>query len=129
VAAVTIGSPADRVGLPLQSVIVAVDDQRVRDPHGLARLIAAAGEGAQVRLTYYTADGRHEARVQLDANPPAEGVDVRRKPAAPGAPSRLPGQGPSNDGAKDRQIEALERQVEALTRRVELLEKQRRAAN
>lgn len=65
VTAIAPGSPADLAVLPLDAVIVAVDDQPVGNPDELASRIDAAGEGAQVELSFYSRGALQRRRVTL----------------------------------------------------------------
>jgi membrane-associated protease RseP (regulator of RpoE activity) len=117
-----VGSPADRAGIPLDSIIVAVDGQPVASPTELARLITAAGPGKQVELTYYAAGEPHKVQVTLaDAQPPADAG----LPPGVGEPGLLPAL-PDADTTRQsaaRRIEQLERRVEALEQRIADLER------
>ena len=65
VVARVVGSPADKAGIPLDAVIVAVDGGSVASPVDLARLIESAGPGRAVELTYFSRGERHTATVTL----------------------------------------------------------------
>jgi membrane-associated protease RseP (regulator of RpoE activity) len=118
-----VGSPADKAGIPLEAVIVAVDDQPVASPADLARLITAAGPGRVIELTYNAGGQQRRSRVTL-AEDGASQID-----AAPlGGPRNLPGpfgeQFAPPPSAAER-IEQLERRIRELELRVQELEKTR----
>jgi hypothetical protein len=46
-------SPAERAGLPLGGVIVALDGQRIDAPEDMARVVQAAQPGQEVEIKYY----------------------------------------------------------------------------
>ncbi len=54
VSEVVAGSPAEQAGVPVDAVIVAVNEQPVSDPNALAQLVEAAGDGAKIELSYYS---------------------------------------------------------------------------
>jgi S1-C subfamily serine protease len=109
-----VGSPADQAGLPLDSVIVAVDDQPVTSPVDLARLIEAVGPGKEVELTYYAEGERRTVRIPLAA--------FGARPVDPRAAARpLEPQRPPFDYAE--RIEQLERHISELEKRVQELER------
>jgi hypothetical protein len=47
------GSPAERAGLPLGGVIVALDGQRIDAPEDMLRVVRAAKPGQEVEVKYY----------------------------------------------------------------------------
>jgi predicted metalloprotease with PDZ domain len=116
-----VGSPADKAGIPLDAVIVAVDEQPVASPVDLARLIAAAGAGAVVELTYHSGGQQRRAHVTL-ANIVAAG---QVEGAPPGEPRSLPAPfdrfAPAPSAAE--RIDLLERRVRELELRVLELER------
>ncbi|MCO6459574.1 MAG: PDZ domain-containing protein, partial [Pirellulaceae bacterium] len=59
------GSPADRAGLPLGAVIVAVDGRRVDSPAELAELVGQFDPASSVEVAYYQADRLVRKRVDL----------------------------------------------------------------
>jgi S1-C subfamily serine protease len=116
-----VGSPADKAGIPLDAVIVAVDEQPIASPAELARLISAAGAGQTVELTYYSGGQQRKARVTLaddtaarllDATPPSE------PPSIPGPFERQHSPAPS----ATQRFELLERRIRELELRVQQLE-------
>lgn len=68
------GSPAQRVGLPLEAVIVAIDGKRIDSPQDLADGVLARGEGATIKLSYFRYGQLYERSIRLggtDATPAA----------------------------------------------------------
>lgn len=61
------GSAADRAGLPLGAVIVAVDGRRIDSPDDLVAVIQATPAGRDLELTYYDRDKLARKRVHLAA--------------------------------------------------------------
>ncbi len=116
-----VGSPADRANIPLDSVIVAVDGQNVSSPAALAEVIAAAGAGRSVELTYYVGAEQRTSTVTLAdmsnaAAPPARGLAEPSVPAPPLAVRRTP------TGMAQERIEQLEKRIDELEQRVRELE-------
>jgi predicted metalloprotease with PDZ domain len=113
VTAVSVGSPADRAGIPLFAVIVAVNGKAVVSPTDLARRIAALAAGEEVELSYYFRGEATRRRVVL-----GNAADVAEVIDAP--PS---GEGAIKIGAAEaRRIAELEREVADLKARVIRLE-------
>jgi membrane-associated protease RseP (regulator of RpoE activity) len=123
VVARVVGSPADKAGIPLDAVIVAVNEQPVTSPADLARLIEAAGPGKEVEVTYYSRGERQKAAVTLASVAPSP------RPARDASPFAQPDGAPLPEDrdvarpitASDR-IEQLERRIRELERRLELIE-------
>jgi predicted metalloprotease with PDZ domain len=109
----TVGSPAEQAGIPLEAVIVAVDDQPVSSPVDLARLIEAAGPGKEIELAYYAGGEQRSTRVRLAA--------VGESPADPRRPARPLDELQNSAELADR-IEQLERRIRDLEERLEKLE-------
>jgi membrane-associated protease RseP (regulator of RpoE activity) len=61
------GSAAERAGLPLGGVIVAVDGRRVDSPEDLVAAVRATRPGRDVEITYYDRDRMSRKMVQLPA--------------------------------------------------------------
>ena len=59
------GSPADRAGLPLGGVIVAIDGRKVGSPADAARIIHSATPEQQVEVKYYDGNRLFRKRIQL----------------------------------------------------------------
>ena len=114
-----VGSPAERAGIPLDAVIVAVEGQPVTSPADLARLIVAAGPGREVEIAYIARGESTVAKVKLadlvaaSGAVPGRRLDEVRPQTAPLAPA---------DAAAQR-IELLERSVRELEQRVQDLER------
>jgi membrane-associated protease RseP (regulator of RpoE activity) len=81
ITAIKPGSPADQVGLPLGSIIVAIDGNKIESADELVRAIRAARVGQEVELSYY--DGPTFGKKNVRLGPPAA-------TAAPGVPSFPP---------------------------------------
>jgi hypothetical protein len=93
----TLGSPAEKANIPLDAVIVALDEQRVSNPNDLSALLVQAGEGRSVEITYLYNGETSKARVTLgmggggglsmnmpNNNPPGSAaVDTARRPMLP----------------------------------------------
>jgi len=116
------GSPAEKAGIPLESVIVAVDAQPVDSPSDLARLIAQAGAGREVELSFIVDGQTRQARVKL-AEAAFETPAAPPGPPIPAVPPRVPNRagGPMPQDDRGR-IEALERHVQELEQRIRELE-------
>lgn len=82
VIAVAEDSPAEKAGLRVESVIVAVDGKAVETPRDLVRLVDRAGPGGQVKLAYYRHGKLFERKVVLV--PPDEEFNL--PPPAPAQP-------------------------------------------
>ncbi len=78
------GSPAARAELPLQGVIVAIDDSQVSTTADLKRLVAAAGAGATVKVSYYAQGDLREAAIRLAGAPVPPPPPGRCRWSAPG---------------------------------------------
>ncbi|MBC8356315.1 MAG: PDZ domain-containing protein [Planctomycetes bacterium] len=85
ITAIVQGAPADRAGLPLGAVIVALDGRRIDSPADLVAEIRAAPTDRPVELSYYDGDRLYRKRVQL-----LETSAIRNAPAAPGPVRRDP---------------------------------------
>jgi hypothetical protein len=75
ISSVRSGSPADRAGLPLGAVIVALDGTRIDSPDDLATALGRLQVGDRVELAYYEGDRLAKKTVELkssaDVAPPA----------------------------------------------------------
>jgi S1-C subfamily serine protease len=116
-----VGSPADKAGIPLDAIIVAVDEQPVASPAELARLISAAGAGQSVELTYYSGGQQRKARVTLADDTAARPLDATPPSEPPGRPGPFEPQFSPAPSATQR-IELLERRIRELELRVQQLE-------
>jgi C-terminal processing protease CtpA/Prc len=137
---VNAGSPAEKAGVQLGAVIVAVNGQAVDGPQALADTIRQSKVGDTVDLTCVIRGQEVHKRVLLTAAPVGPQTQVRAKPLAgngpgpldglapspPGfVPQQAPGLGPALiPGADEARIEALEQRIAELEARVEKLEKQ-----
>jgi S1-C subfamily serine protease len=65
------GGPAESVGIPPQSVITAIDGQRVSSAKALGTAIHQHDPGEQIRVTWVDRSGTHSATVRLITNPVA----------------------------------------------------------
>ena len=98
---ITPGSPADRYGLPLGGVIVAIDGRRTYTPTDLVRELTKFRVGQTVELTYYVGIRQYRKRVTLAPSSMA--------PAAGDNPLVL--RPDSNVPTGSAALEALERQL------------------
>jgi PDZ domain-containing secreted protein len=94
VAAVKAGGPAERAGVPVGAVVVAIDGQRVNTPDELVGYIATARPGQEVELNYYR--GTILTRKTVRLAPAA--LDARGTPAGSGISGIIGG------GASDRPL-------------------------
>lgn len=104
------GSPAAIAGIPVQSVIVAVDGQEVADPDDLKQIIAATRPGQEVKVDYYSRGKLVERRVTLAEFMPESPVVASDAPREADEPA-----GPLTD---QQRIEQLERRVRMLEARL-----------
>jgi hypothetical protein len=95
ITAVERDSPADRAGLPLGGVIVALDGRRIDSPDDLVQATRAARAGQEVELTFYQGDRLARRKVQLAGvqapallTVPGSAAPAPRAPAPP-APAPL----------------------------------------
>jgi hypothetical protein len=102
------GSPADRAGLPINGVVVAMDGQKISNSDELVGLIRAARPGSETELSYYVGDKLARKSVKLapatviSTLPPGYGGD---RPLVIGPP-----------GADRPLLSKVEKVVEGLTR-------------
>jgi S1-C subfamily serine protease len=114
------GAASQKAGVPLEAVIVAVDGERVDSPDDLRRLVAHAGPGAEITLSY-----QHQGK--LDSR------KVRLANASPSPPPLVTrpeeDESPTDDDelAEDR-IVRLEQRVYELEARLIALERLLRSA-
>lgn len=81
VASVRAGGPADRVGIPVGAVIVAIDGTRISSPDEVVELVSASRPGQELEVSYYR--GATLTRKTVRLSPAA--VDARGTPAGVGA--------------------------------------------
>jgi membrane-associated protease RseP (regulator of RpoE activity) len=119
VVARTPGSPADKAGIPLDAVIVAVNGTPVESPLDLARLVARAGSHAEVEVSYIADGATRQAKVALDEAP--AGPTARPNAPLPLAPPPQPDNvaAPTDDRVE---METLKRRLQELEQRVRELE-------
>ncbi len=87
------GTPADRAGLPVGGVVVALDGRRVDSSDDLVTMIHAAQPGQEIELTYFEGPRIQRKTVTLA---PASAT------AAPGSLPRLPGGSMAGGMSSDR---------------------------
>lgn len=85
VTAVVQGAPADRAGLPLGAVIVALDGRRIDSPADLVKAIRTSPTDRPIEVSYYDGDRLSRKRVYLTGDavaspPPTQPDAVRREP-------------------------------------------------
>jgi hypothetical protein len=80
---VDFGSPAERAGLPVGGVIVAIDGRRVGSPEDVIAVMSAARAGQEIEIMYYDQRVAQRKRVTLSsrtradlATPPAPATDL-----------------------------------------------------
>lgn len=85
------GSPADRAGVPVDAVVVAMDGQMVANSEELVELIRGAKPGSETELSYYVGDKLARKTVKLapatviSTLPPAYGSERPLNLGPPGA--------------------------------------------
>ncbi|HEV2971366.1 MAG TPA: PDZ domain-containing protein [Pirellulales bacterium] len=120
VASRTLGSPAEKAGIPIDSVIVAVNGAPVESPLDLARLISQAAIRAPVEISYIFDGESRRAKVVLDEARNSGPVPPLGAPL-PAAPAPLPDNpAPANSDRSD--FDALQHRVQELEERVRQLE-------
>lgn len=78
IAVVKPGGPADRAGIPVGGLIVAIDGKRIDNPDQVVEIVAAARPGQDVELTYY--NGATLTRKSVRLAPTV--LDARGTPSA-----------------------------------------------
>ena len=114
VSAISVGSPADRAGIPLYAVIVGVNGKPVTSPVDLARRIATFVPGDEVELSYYYRGEATRRRVVLAAADAAPAIEER--------PTIESVERPIVVSNESRRIEELQREVAQLKERITKLE-------
>jgi S1-C subfamily serine protease len=113
------GSAAQKAQVPVEAVIVAIDEEAVESPDDLRRLVAQAGPGAEITLSYHDQGEQTERKVRL-ADAVAGPPPLVTEPAE---------QEPPPDGASDQErIALLEQRVQELEMRLLAMERLLRAA-
>ena len=105
------GSPAAIAGIPVQSVIVAVDGEEVADPDDLKQIIAATRPGQEIKVDYYSRGKLVERRVTL----------AELMPELPAVATNAPAEvaeEPAEPLTDQQRIEQLERRVRSLEARL-----------
>lgn len=102
------GSPADRAGVPVEAVVVAMDGQQVANSAELVALIREARAGTDAELSYYVGDKLSRKAVKL-----APAAAINTLPPAYGSERPLV-TGPA--GAERPLLSRVEKVVEGLTR-------------
>jgi predicted metalloprotease with PDZ domain len=126
VMAIEAGSPAQSAGVPLDSIIVAIDGKTITGPSDLARRIATYEPGDEVEVSFYYKQELYRRRLVLADSlaPPEAAVFVAPPPGAQAAADRDAGKAPTRvvrpSGAT---VAELEQKVDMLSRRVAELEK------
>jgi membrane-associated protease RseP (regulator of RpoE activity) len=129
VSGVTVGSPAERVGIPLGAAITAFDGQPVNSPQELADLIRRAGAGREVDVTLNIRGQETHRRVMLasaaapqaSAAAPKETPRLNFQPRAEGATlPASPTAAPTR--SDDTRMGELEAQIRRLEARIKSLE-------
>jgi serine protease Do len=127
-------APAGKAGLPVGSVITAVDGEPMDSPDTLAALVHRAGPGQSLSVTYYFRDHETVLPIVLAGGPPQPPApDTQgtlragtgpRAAAAPGGPiDQPPGFAPDvTPDDSTTTIEALQRRIDELEKRVADLE-------
>lgn len=144
----TPGSPAEKANVPADSVITAVNGTPVSSPSDLSALLARAGAGAEIELTYFYNGNSARTKATLGfsgasrdigragsmaagpTNPPTANAPSNWPPSVPfptSTPPRqtsaLPPQNRAQSSAADAQrIDALERRIQQLEQKVQDLE-------
>lgn len=83
IGSIVAGSPADRAGLPLGGVIVAIDGRRVSSPADAVRIIHSVAPGQPVEVKYY--DGSRLFRKTIQLAPSAFAGPMLPSPYSPEA--------------------------------------------
>ena len=123
VVAITPGSPAEKAGVPMGAVVVALDGKPIAAPQDLAAAVRAAAR-PQIELTYLHEGEAVRKTVQLAAaTAPADApkLELRGRPVA-GAPQPLPAPGPTLGNPEPAPTAALEARIRELEARIEKLE-------
>jgi hypothetical protein len=141
------GSAADRAGVPVDAVVVAMDGQMVATSEELVALIRAAKPGAEAELSYYVGDKLARKSVRLvpataiSTLPPGYGGDPPLNLGAPGASrpflskvekvvegltnpaaAAVPGPNPADIVALQQSYSNMQAQMKLLVERIDELE-------
>jgi S1-C subfamily serine protease len=124
ITAVTVGSPADKIGLSPGMLITAINGQPVNSPDAVSALVRQAGPGREIELTYWDKTAQLRQRVTLAGAGDAARVPAPQAPVPP-APSNFTPEPPPPAAAPPRAesaTEALERRIQQLESRLDKLE-------
>jgi hypothetical protein len=139
------GSPADRAGVPVDAVVVAMDGQMVGTSEELVALIGGAKPGTEAELSYYVGDKLARKSVKLvpataiSTLPPGYGGDPPLNLGPPGAsrpflskvekvvegltkPAAATGPNPADIVALQQSYSNMQAQMKLLVERVDELE-------
>jgi hypothetical protein len=142
------GSPAEKANIPLDSVITALNGMPVATPNDLTAMLARAGAGSEVELTYYYNSaptqtkvtlgllaasrdlGRLPPQIAASSTPPSSSSASNWPPSNPMSSANQPrsmGTTPPQSSAQSntadaQRIETLERRVQQLEQRIQELE-------
>jgi membrane-associated protease RseP (regulator of RpoE activity) len=119
----TLGSPAAQAGIPLDAVITAVDGKPINSPLDLTQLVAQAGPGREIEITYFYGGSEQRVKVKLAEFAAGSGLlggGSASAGALPIAPAPQAGRLPMPSDKT--RIEALEHRVQQLEHRVDDLE-------
>jgi serine protease Do len=126
VTGVTVGSAAERAGIPVGSLITAIDGQSVADPDDLGRLIREIGVGKEFEITFRHRGQEFRRRTTIGgvaASPGASAQDLTAvPPAQPGVGSRLSSNAFGNGARSQDRVDALEQKIRELEARIARLE-------
>jgi S1-C subfamily serine protease len=123
---VTVGSAAERAGIPVGSIITSIDSQPVTDPDELGRLIREAGTGKEIEVVFLHRGQEFHRRTTLGgvaALPSRRAQDLT--PVRQGEPtigSRLSPNAFGSAGSSTDRVQALEQRVRDLEARLARLE-------
>jgi len=114
VMSVTTGSPAERAGIPLRSIITAIDDTPINSPEELAAVVRAS-PSSKVSVTYIF-DGQAMRRDVSLAGVPAiaRRAELRSKLPLPPQDTDMSEPAPSAESSADQRVIALEQRVMGL---------------
>jgi len=131
VAGIVPGSPSAEVGIPVGSVIVAIDGQPVANPDDLARLVNQAGAGSEVEVQYVDRGGLVRRTVRLREagadSSPQELVAPRDTNRPPSGEWTAPSSPLPDTEATASRLDRLEQRMERLEQLLEQLIESRSA--
>ncbi len=127
----TPGSPAEKANIPADSVITALNGSPITTPTDLSALLAHAGAGSQVEVTYFYNGNSASTKVTLgfpgasrDISRPSPGNTAAAPNGQPNwpPPVPMPTNNSSTRSADAQRIDALERRIQQLEQKVNDLE-------